>query len=88
MAFPINDAQPPAAPPFALPPHWRYSFPPLCSLGIVAEVPPFADRPTISEGSLAWAGQQSVITPAAQPAKPASKAKAKAGRGRGGKRGG
>ncbi|KAI7844026.1 hypothetical protein COHA_002366 [Chlorella ohadii] len=57
-------------------------------LGIVAEVPAFAARPTISEGSLAWAGQQSVITSGAPPAKPASKAKAKAGRGRAGKRGG
>lgn len=64
----------------------------------MAEIPAFADRPTISEGSLAWAGQRAVAAePAALAAEPAApdvapvaggtgkgkgKGKAKGGRGR------
>ncbi|KAL4422618.1 hypothetical protein ABPG75_008815 [Micractinium tetrahymenae] len=31
-----------------------------CALGIVAKVPPFADRPSVQAGQLAWAGTGSV----------------------------
>ncbi|PRW56775.1 Oxoglutarate iron-dependent oxygenase isoform B [Chlorella sorokiniana] len=60
-----------------------------CSLGIVADIPAFADRPSISERSLAWAGRQSAAAPAAPAvafapvaaAGKGKKKKAKAGRG-------
>ena len=56
----------------------------------MAEISAFAERPTITEGSLAWAGQRAVAALAAEPAAPAvapaagrkGKGKAKAGRGR------
>lgn len=55
----------------------------------MAEIPAFVDRPTVTEGSLAWAGVAAV--PAALPAEPSGggdKGKGKAAKGSGRCRGG